>query len=455
MLKNLYKLFIAPTQADEDTRNRELVLNVLLSSTLLVLFLFLPILTYNYFALGKDVAPERMLWALGILTLVSGLYSLSRAGRYRIAASLLVALYFMLAWLVVGAWGVTTPVGILLFGVVIVLGGILLGSKYSLITAAAVITLLVVMHILTTQGVVQPDLSWTVDKPEIGDVIAFSLIFCFLAVVSWLFNFQMERSLVRAKRAEAALTRQKLSLEDTVTERTRQLQTEQLERIQQMYRFAELGQLSTALLHELANHLTTITMDIEGLDGDKSNVLKRAKRSIKYIDDMVHRVRDQLHGKSQTQTFNAGHEIDNVINILQHKAASERVTLLWQGTGEKKDWRTRGDSLRFRQLMANLVSNAIESYSDVDASQERRVVEVLLASRGKHLIITVNDWGKGVAEADRTKLFEAFYSTKKTGMGMGLYIAKQITEQHLQGQLKIDESKPYTSFVIKLNRAGA
>lgn len=454
MFQNLYTIFIAPKRHNEDDRNREMVLNVLLSSTLMALILSLPIFLYNYFFLGKGFALGRMLWIVMTLVIVATIYRLSRTGRYRIAAFLLVLIYFLIGCLIVASWGITTPVGLLIFGLVTVLAGILLGPRHSLYAAAAVIALLSAIHAATTKGLLSPDLSWTVAQPEIGDLIAFSLIFCLMAVVSWLFNRQMERSLLRAERAEAALTKQKNLLETTVEERTRELQTTQLEKIQQMYRFAELGQLSTALLHELSNHLTTLTLDIEGLkDQGRSRVLSRAKRSIHYIDDMVVRVRDQLHGKSSSRPFNIVDEVDAVVKMLRHKAQAHDVILKWEPPADKKFWRARGEPIRLRQLIANLISNGIDAYYESRDFEEKRDVQIELAATNNSIIITVADWGRGISERDQSKMFEPFFSTKQTGMGMGLYIAKQIAEEHFLGTIKIDSSQKNTVFVVTLPKA--
>ncbi len=454
ILQHLYRLFISPRQHNEDDRNRELVLNVLLSSTLLALCLFLPILLYNYFILHKSFALGRMFWMLIVIALVAGLHLLSRIGRYRIAGFLLVSIYFLIASVIIMQWGVTTPVGLLLYGLVIVLAGILLGPRHSLYSAAAVVATLYVVHESTIRGRLHPDLSWTVDKPEIGDVVAFSIIFCLIAVVSWLFNRQMELSLRRAERAERALTKQKDLLESTVQQRTHELQTVQLEKIRQMYRFAELGQLSTAMMHDLANHLTTLTIDIEGLEGQtRSRALQRAKRSIKYIDEMVVRVRDQLHGKNSSRPFNIVDEIDEVVKMLRHKAQAHDVLLKWELPTERKTLRVRGEPIRLRQLMANLISNGIDAYYEARKTDKIRDVQILVGSTARDITITVNDWGRGLPEQKHNDLFEPFFSTKQTGMGMGLYIVKQVVEEHFLGSVSVDESKPYTSFVVTLPRA--
>lgn len=457
MLQRLYRIFIEPTQRDADTRNRELVLNVLLAGTLLLLGLTLLLYLGTWLFLDYKYVGGRSVGIIVAALFIALLYRLSRHGHYRLAASLLVGLYLFLASAVVARWGIFTPTGILLYGLVIVLAGILIGPQYSLYAAAAATLLLVAIQLASEHGVIQPDWSWMTNPATIGDVWGPAFLFAILALVSWLFNLQMERSLHRAERAETALSKQRDLLETTVEERTRELQAAQLEKIQQMYRFAELGQLSTALMHDLANHLTTLTMDIESLESDKrSRMLTRAKRSIRYIDDMVLRVRDQLHGRSHIRSFSVANEIEEITSMLRPKAAAAGVTLKWQPPEDKKVLRTRGESIRFRQLMANLISNGIDAYEDVDpSSNQQRDVLVNAVANETTIIITVNDWGRGISRADRVKLFEPFFSTKKTGMGMGLFIAKQIVEEHFIGDIAIDSHQKHTAFVVTLPRADA
>ncbi len=451
MIQRLYNLLIAPRQQDEDIRNREIVLNVLLTGTLFMLLLALLLLLFVW--LGQhSIAGLRTIPLVGALATVGGLYVLSRRGFYRIAAFFLVGLYSLMAAGVILRWGITIPTGELLTGLVIVLAGILLGPVYSLYAAAGAAVWLLACQAAALRGLIHPDWSWTLTPPSFGDALGFCLIFSLIALVSWLFNHQMERSLHRAKRAELALTHQKEILETTVEERTRELQVAQLEKIQQMYRFAELGQLSTALLHDLANHLTTLTLDIEGLEGQtRSRMLQRAKRSIRYIDDMVLRVRDQLHGRVSDRVFNVSTEVDEVVKILNHRAQQAHVTLRWQTTMDRKSLKVYGEPIKFRQLMANLISNGIDAYEGIDA--EKWEVLVTADTQKNRIVVTVNDWGKGIPKEQRDQLFEPFYSTKKTGMGMGLFIAKQICEAHFRGSIAIDASKAHTAFIVRLKKA--
>ena len=454
MLHRLYSFLIEPRQKDEDLRNREYVLNVLTAGTAILLLCGIIALSINYLALEHYYVLGQMAGIAATFAGVCAVFGLSRSGRHLLAARLLVAIYLVLASSVAWRWGVILPSAVLLFALVIMVSGTVLASPYPLFAAAISTTIILLIGSAQANGSIQPDLTW-MEKPfEQSTIIGYCMIFGVIALISWLFNKRTEQSLHRALRAETKLTKQKALLETTVEKRTQELQAAQLEKIQQMYRFAELGQLSTALLHDLANHLTTLTIDIENLeDKTRSRMLSRAKRSIKYIDDMVIRVRDQLHGRSQVRPFAIATEIDEIVGMLNHRAWAAGSTIKWQAPADKK-LRCRGEKIRFRQLIANLISNAIDAYDDTK-KYERREVLITARATSTTIIITVSDWGKGIPKQDRSKLFEAFYSTKRTGMGMGLFISKQIVEEHFLGSITIDESAKHTAFVVTLPRADA
>jgi signal transduction histidine kinase len=453
MLHKLYIRFIQPRQQNEDLRNREFILNVLLAGTLSLMAAAMIILLYSYAILHNTYVLARLLGIAGAFAVTWWIYFLSRSGWRRAAAWMLIILYLLLAASVAWRWGVTLPSAVLLFAMVIMITGTVLGSPYSLYVAAIAIVTILVIEAGQLHGTIKPDLSWMSAPFNIGTVSGYCMIFGIIALISWLFNKRTENSLQRAQRAEHGLRRQKLLLESKVEERTRELQAAQLEKIQQLYRFAELGQLSTALLHDLANHLTTLTLDIEGLETERhSSVVRRAKRSIRYIDEMVLRVRDQLHGRVHIRVLNVAAETQEVMTILTHKATEEGVSLNYELLASKQDLRCRGESIRFRQMIANMVANGIDAY-DGTHDNRRREVRVSIELSNNTIIITITDWGKGIDPEGRTKLFEPFYSTKQTGMGMGLFIVKRIIEENFKGTISLDDSLGHTSFVITLKKA--
>lgn len=444
MLQKFYQRYVAPRQSDEDTRNREFVLNVLLVGTFLVALLAQLALLLSL-ALGNDVGMRIISVALMGFVLW-GIYYLSRAGNYLPAATLFIGLYSVVAILVASRWGVAMPIAVLLFGLIIVLAGILIGALYSLVAVVGVGVAIVCIKLAEAAGITDTNWSWTSDPTNAGTIVGFVFLFGIIAVVSWLFNYRMERSLHRAERAEIALKRQKGQLERTVAERTQQLQEAQLEKVQELYRFAELGQLSTALMHDLANHLATLTIDIENLESEtRSHMLRRAKRSMHYIDNMVAEVRDQLRGKTKSKIFTVANEVTVVTTILRHKAGQVGVTVRWQPP--EKSLRVRGDVLRFRQLMANIISNAIDACAGHAGNKE---VLVSVTQEDRNIVVRVEDWGKGISKADLPKIFEPFYGTKKGGLGLGLFIARQIAHDHFGGDITIDTAQDHTVVAVTL-----
>jgi signal transduction histidine kinase len=448
-----YKRFIEPRQRDEDIRSRELVLNILVTGTIAIFgAAFLLLLVSIFVSHNWYVWTRAVIAGAGLLVAIST-YRLSRSGRHSIASYGLLGLYGAIAAGVMFRWGVTVPTGILLMGMFVVLSGIVIGARAIPWALGYVLLTSFTLQRLENGGVLHPDLAnWSRNPLSLSLVVGCSLLFSILAVVSWTYTSQMERSLRRARRAEAALTRQRDLLEVTVERRTRQLQAAQFEKVQQMYRFAELGQLSTALMHDLANHLTTLGLDIEGLEEEsRSGTLKSAKRSIHYIDDMVARVRDQLHGRAEIRPFGVRPEVEEIVTLMTHRAQNASVQLRTEMPADKKALRIVGEPIRFRQMLANLVGNAIDAYSEKRGNAMRDVL-ISVGLTEKNVVITINDWGRGISPADRAKLFDAFFSTKKTGMGMGLFIAKQIAEDHFHGHLSLDDKKKHTAFVVTLPR---
>ncbi|HSX31965.1 MAG TPA: ATP-binding protein [Candidatus Saccharimonadales bacterium] len=453
MIRTLYTRFIKPTQLDEDLRNRELVLNVLLVGTFLFELLALGILLASFTVGSNHYLGLRIAVFSVILLITFAAHRLSRSGHYPLATWIVLSMYTLFTVGAAIAWGITLPATIALYGLLIILCSILLGARYSLYGSVVVVLIIFILQYFQRSGALKPDLTWSKNMLDPGIVIGFCIIYGVIGLVTWLFNVRMEHSLERAQRAELNLKRQRDLLETKVQERTRELQAAQFERVQQLYRFAELGQISTALLHELAGHLTTLSLDIEGLEAkDRSKVLQRAKLSIRYLDDMVLRVREQLQGKSDIRTFNIASETEEVIGILKHRAVHAGVALHLSVPSNRATTDIQGESVRYRQLVANVIANGIDAYEGVKIPAKSKRVNIAIATDDTTVTITVTDWGKGVTAEQRLKLFEPFYSTKQVGMGMGLSIARQLTEERFKGSLLLDSATTYTRFIISIPR---
>lgn len=352
-------------------------------------------------------------------------------------------------------WGLLLPTSLLLFSLAVVMAGILIGARYSLYMACTIAVVLAIFQYGEAHSSWHPNLSWVGTKPTAGDVIGFSAIFLIIALVSWLFNRQMELSLRRAWRSERALERQKASLEIKVEQRARQLEAAQLEKMQEIYRFAELGRLSTALFHDLANHLSSVSLDIEGLSTkEQSNIMSRISQNIGHIDDIVQRVRQQLRGKASVEVFNLTDEVGEVVKILAPAASQAHVEVAVElDASVKQSLLYKGDVLRFRQIILNLICNAMEAYPDRTTNTSQRTVAISLSRQQTTVSIAVTDHGRGIRAGDKAKVFRPFYTTKDKGAGIGLYLVQQIVEHDFHGKLNLTSSKRTTTFTVSLPKS--
>jgi signal transduction histidine kinase len=456
MQHKLYKKFIAPRSLEVDYQNREVVLNWLLVGFMgLVVAAALGVLSDLIFK--RELYLLSRLVSIGLVFVFSLLlYEFSRRNqKQKLAAVILVAAFFCAASFVLYQWSIFNADASVLFSLSIIIAGILLGSRYSLYMVGIIALTLSYAEYAVSHHYFQPDLSWMRQPATGADVFVFTTIYAIIALVSWLFNRQMEMSLRRAQRSEAALKRQKALLEIKVQKRTQQLEVAQLEKMQELYRFAELGRLSTALFHDVANHLTTVSLDIEGLKNTKqSDIMQRIYENVGHIDRVVQRVRQQLQGKNTIEVLNVADEVNEVIKILSFSASEVGVSIKVQDQALKGPLLLKGDVTRFRQLVHNLISNAIEAYQDTDGVLPTKEVVIRLQRDHKMLAISVTDHGVGVKPSTQDKIFNPFYSTREKGIGIGLFVVKQVVEKDFQGTISLTSNKKQgTIFTVNLPKS--
>jgi signal transduction histidine kinase len=108
-----------------------------------------------------------------------------------------------------------------------------------------------------------------------------------------------------------------------------------------------------------------------------------------------------------------------------------------------------GDRIQLQQVILNLILNAVEAMSSIDnGTRDVRITSEREASNA--VLVTVRDFGPGLDPRSVDRLFEAFYTTKPSGLGMGLAICRSIIEAH-EGQLWAEKNEPIGSkFVFTL-----
>jgi len=206
--------------------------------------------------------------------------------------------------------------------------------------------------------------------------------------------------------------------------------------------------LTRVLRHEIMNSMTPIvslvgTMrlivneDIEKSTTDQEavNDLKEALQTLekrsKGMMQFVNAYRDfTTLPKPVFANLNAAELLQEVIQLLQTDLTSSGV--LWKLSVKPETLTIKADAGQIQQVLINLIKNASESFSQ----QTDRLITLSAYQNDNLAIIEVQDNGDGIEPEAIDNIFIPFYTTKKTGSGIGLSLSRQILQQH-NGQLNV------------------
>ena len=204
-----------------------------------------------------------------------------------------------------------------------------------------------------------------------------------------------------------------------------------------MSRLTAMGEMASALAHELNQPLSAI-----------ANYMKGSRRLLaNSSDDSANLIRDAMD-KAADQALRAGEIIRRLRDFVARGESERRVedvkklveeaSALALVGAKDKGVRVRfsfapgldfvlADKVQIQQVLLNLMRNAIEAMED---SATRELVVATAPAQGNLIEISVADTGAGIAPEISAQLFQPFVTTKRTGMGVGLSISRTIIEAH-------------------------
>jgi PAS domain S-box-containing protein len=206
----------------------------------------------------------------------------------------------------------------------------------------------------------------------------------------------------------------------------------------QVTRLMTMGELTASIAHEINQPLTAVVTSANAcqrwLAGPMPNLdearaaVARIARDGNRASDVIGRIRALVKKSATEQTeLDINEVIQEVLGLLQNEIQKNRVVLRMELAADLR--RILGDRIQLQQVILNLVMNGIEAMS---AAMERSR-ELLIRSRqheSDKVLVAVQDSGIGIDPQNLEKIFDAFYTTKSQGMGMGLAISRSIIENH-------------------------
>ena len=210
---------------------------------------------------------------------------------------------------------------------------------------------------------------------------------------------------------------------------------EHLHELAHLNMVAALGELAASVAHELNQPLTAVLSNSQALRR-MVDASAAGFEAHEVLDDIIEQTRRASEVTRRMRTLlkkepfawapvDVNAIVEDVTRIISHEATARGVTVathLMPGLPA-----ARGDRVQLRQVMLNLVLNAIQATSGVTG---RASVDVATVACEEGLRLTVTDSGPGIAPGTEARMFEPFFTTRPDGLGMGLSISRSIVDLH-------------------------
>jgi PAS domain S-box-containing protein len=229
-------------------------------------------------------------------------------------------------------------------------------------------------------------------------------------------------------------------------ERLRQLESD----LAHVNRLSVMGELAASLAHEVLHPIATarnnaragmrfLEMSPPNLDQAR-DALGCVVRDADRAGDIVGRMRDHIKKvPPRRQPFDLNEAVSEVIVMVRSAIAKNRIVVSIHLMGGPVP--VQGDRVQLQQVIMNLILNAIEAMSSDEKGARELSIRIEQGQADGGVLIEVRDSGPGIDPGDLEQVFEPFYTTKASGIGMGLSICRSIIDAH-RGRLWANANEP-------------
>jgi len=208
-------------------------------------------------------------------------------------------------------------------------------------------------------------------------------------------------------------------------------------------RMNTIGEMAASLAHELNQPLTgainycsgCLRMLREGNTNTETLTrgMENAVEGATLAANIIRRIREFVQkGDTQQSAVDLNHAVRNVATLVMHEARRHDVEL--RLVLDKDLPLIEGDMIQLEQVVLNFIRNGIDAM-DAVKSGHRILTITTRCNNGENVMVSAIDNGEGITEEAMPKIFDAFYTTKPEGMGIGLSISRSIIESH-QGKIR-------------------
>jgi PAS domain S-box-containing protein len=223
-------------------------------------------------------------------------------------------------------------------------------------------------------------------------------------------------------------------------------------------RLTTMGELTASLAHEvnqpIAAASTNANTCLRWLAGDAPNIEEASAAAVRLVKDVkraaeiIGRIRELFtKDNAQRELVDINEIIRGMILLVRGETTQYNIIV---STDLALDLpRVMADRVQLQQVLMNLMINGIEAMKGIDRARELTVTS--RRAEARRVLVSVNDTGVGLSPQLKEQIFNAFFTTKAHGIGMGLRISRSIIESH-GGRLWADENSPHgASFCFTLS----
>ncbi|MBF0538485.1 MAG: PAS domain-containing protein [Nitrospirae bacterium] len=224
-------------------------------------------------------------------------------------------------------------------------------------------------------------------------------------------------------------------------------------------RLAAMGEMIAVIAHQWKQPLNTLSLIVSDVAEAYSfgevnqqyvnEFVTEATAQIKFMSGTIDDFRNFFKSSKDKVDFDCMEAVREVFNLLsaQLKAFAIDLNLAKEG-----DTLVCGYPNEFKQVVLNILNNSVEAILQRQQPPTTRVITIRAYNDDDRVILTINDSGGGIPIEHMDSLFEPYYTTKKDGSGIGLYMARTIIEGNMGGKIHAENTPTGASFVIELKR---
>jgi signal transduction histidine kinase len=205
------------------------------------------------------------------------------------------------------------------------------------------------------------------------------------------------------------------------------------EQLQRSRRLAALGEMAAGIAHEVRNPLGSIRLYARMLEQDLADrpveraLAGKIEAAVRGLDAVVGDVLNFAREvRVHPEAVPGGELLERALHACAGDDPGECVRYVLRGVGAL----LRCDAVLMQQALVNVVRNALQAMAEAAAPAGGHILTLEAAARPGECCVSVADTGRGVPEAVLDRVFNPFFTTRKTGTGLGLAIVHRIVDAH-------------------------